>query len=93
MFSDFMSWFIKTILGVRINADKLGEVKFKFEPQFIDELTFAEGNYETVKGNIYVKWEKKGNIVDVIINKAQCIELLYEGMPLPDGESRFSVTL
>ena len=93
MFSDFMSWFIKTILGVRINADKLGEVKFKFEPQFIDELTFAEGNYETVKGNIYVKWEKKGNIVDVIINKAQCIELLYEGKPLPDGESRFSVTL
>jgi alpha-L-rhamnosidase len=93
MYSDFMSWFIKTILGIRINAEKLGEVKFLFQPQFIDDLTFAEGNYETVKGNIYVKWEKRGNNVDVIVDKAPGIELLYNGELLLDGENRFSVTL
>ena len=59
MFGSIEDWFYKSILG--INAAAPGFEKIIIKPQPLKELTWAKGNYQSVRGNIVSDWKKEGS--------------------------------
>lgn len=52
------SWFFKYILGILPDLDGPGFEKFMIKPYIFNELDFAEGEFNSVKGSIKVAWRK-----------------------------------
>ncbi len=65
---DISGWFIKAILGIRINPffEDANEVYIK--PNFITSLNFAQGHYDSVCGKISVKWERNGEKINLSVS-------------------------
>jgi hypothetical protein len=42
MYSDFMSWLIKTVAGISLNEEKCGELEFVLKPIYIEAITSAK---------------------------------------------------
>jgi alpha-L-rhamnosidase len=63
------SWFYKYILGILPDIDHPGFEKFTIHPLVFDELKFAEGELNTVKGLIKSAWRKESGsfFLDVTI--------------------------
>ncbi len=57
MYSDFMAWMMKTLVGINPVAEAPGYEKVVIAPAFIPELDFCKGHCDTVKGRISVEWE------------------------------------
>lgn len=79
---DVSSWYIQKIAGIRYNpnGDNLNRVDIR--PDFIERLTFAQGRYKSIKGEISVRWDKQDYSATIKIN-------IPEGMRgylyLPEG--------
>ena len=88
MYSDFMSWIVKTILG--INQTEVGFKKVSINPYFFKELEYAKGSCNTCSGKISVEWRKsKDNImVEIDIPEGICAE--YRGIQLQSGKNQFT---
>ncbi len=57
------SWFYKYILGILPDIDGPGFEKFTIHPYILNDLTFAEGELNTIKGKIKSSWKKeKGSV-------------------------------
>lgn len=54
------SWFYKYILGIVPDFNYPGFEKFSIKPFIINDLCFAEGELDTVKGKIKSAWRKQG---------------------------------
>ena len=61
------SWFYKYLLGIVPEFEHPGFEEFTIRPYMPQELTFAKGSLETVKGTIKVSWKKEGNILTMDI--------------------------
>jgi len=59
MYSDFMSWLMKTLVG--INITEPGYEKVEIKPEFIAELDFCRGYIDTPKGRISVEWKRNAD--------------------------------
>jgi alpha-L-rhamnosidase len=59
MFGSVDEWFYRSILG--INPLKAGFEKFMIKPQLSNELSFAKGSYESVRGKIVSDWKIVGD--------------------------------
>lgn len=79
---DISSWYMKTILGIRVNPFEEDVNNINVEPKFIEALDFAEGWYDTVSGKLSVKWERVGGDVKLTIT---CPEGVYGNIKLPFG--------
>ncbi len=90
MYSDFMSWIIKTFLGIAPMESHPGYQKVSISPRFIDALSFAEGWVDTVSGKIQVSWIRKGNAVHVELEIPEGMEADYKGHPLQPGKHSFT---
>ncbi|WP_417444135.1 family 78 glycoside hydrolase catalytic domain [Joostella sp.] len=53
-------YFIKGFGGIRPNPDNLGMKQIIIKPALIDDLTFANTEYESLYGNVVVNWKKDG---------------------------------
>lgn len=49
------------IAGLNFDPSRPGFEHVFIKPNFISDLDWAEANYQSVKGNISVKWERIGN--------------------------------
>ena len=67
MYSDVMSWMVKTILGIRQEADSTGFAKVCIEPYFFEELSFAKGSCVSCNGKVGVSWERRNGGIQVLI--------------------------
>ena len=58
MYSDFMSWIMKTLVGINICPDDPAYHKVLIKPVFISNLDFCEGYTQTLNGKIQVSWSR-----------------------------------
>jgi alpha-L-rhamnosidase len=58
MYSDFMSWLMKTIVGINPTFDQPGFATVVISPAFIGALEWARGSEETVAGRIETDWRR-----------------------------------
>lgn len=62
-FGDIKHWFLRTIIGFNVNPNFDNPEYVVIKPNFIHNLNYAEGAYNTPKGKISVKWQREnGNI-------------------------------
>lgn len=57
------SWFYKYILGILPDNSGPGFEKFTIHPIIIDDLKFAEGEFDSVKGKIKSAWKKENGSI------------------------------
>ena len=93
MFSDFMSWLIKTLLGIRVDESCIGNVRYVLDPKFVADITFAEGSYETDQGLISVKWHREGETVSLTVDNTSEAPLYYKNSKLPAGVTTLSISV
>ncbi|MBP3917933.1 MAG: family 78 glycoside hydrolase catalytic domain [Clostridia bacterium] len=91
MYSDFMSWMMKTIIGIRPTAPAYQEVSI--EPCFFDGLTYAAGAIDIPGGGgrISVDWKRNGQTVSVTVGIPAGIKAVFQGKALSEGIQTFTV--
>jgi len=57
------SWFYKYVIGINPDSQYPGFKQFVIKPYVFNDLTFVEGELNTVKGVIKSAWHKQGNIL------------------------------
>ena len=60
MFGSVEEWFMKHALGVSVAEDAVGCDKVIIRPQAVAGLTWAKGEYKSVKGPVKVDWKVAG---------------------------------
>jgi alpha-L-rhamnosidase len=58
MFSSYGSWFIDTVLGIKISDQTYASNHVTIKPYFPEGVTFARGYLDTPHGKIKVSWER-----------------------------------
>ena len=89
MYSDFMSWMMKTIAGINKNAPGFKEAIIK--PYFFNDLTYAKAHVDTVSGKLGVKWQKNGETIELEIDVPENMEVMYDGNILNAGKNIFNI--
>lgn len=62
------SWFYKYVLGINPEFQNPGFKEFTIKPFIFNDLTFAEGELNTVKGLIKTSWYKQANLLTLNIS-------------------------
>ena len=83
MYSDFMSWMIKTVLGIAPRLDAPGFEKADITPFFFKDLDFAEGHADTARGRISVRWERQGEKIKLTAEADGEIDAYLFGERMP----------
>lgn len=91
MYSDFMSWFIKTAGGINPDESKPCFETVEVSPYFFKDLTFVRAHYDTPKGRVKTEWTRTGSTVSLRITAPSEGSVTYNGSPLPKGESVFEI--
>jgi len=89
MYSDFMSWMIKTIVGISLDETRPGEGVFEINPYSFEDLSYAKCSYNSAYGRIDVSWNKENGKTRLSINIADGVEAYYKGKKLSSGLSEF----
>ena len=89
MYSDFMSWMVKTILGIRQDKQVPGFQKISVDPYYFEHLTYAKGSCETAAGKIAVFWQKEGEQVRLEVDVPAGVTAFHGDTMLPQGRSVF----
>ncbi len=84
MYSDFMSWTIKTLAGISLNEEKCGELEFVLSPAFLKEIDYVKFTYDTVCGKIKVNWERKEGKIYLDVEKGKDVKLIFDGKELKE---------
>ncbi len=86
MYCDIKNWFISAVAGLRYNPDGTDLSRVRIQPAFIKSLSFAEARYDSPRGEIFVRWERTGEGVDL---RVRTDERITAEIILPDG-ARFT---
>lgn len=78
MYSDFMSWLIKTVAGISLNEEKCGELEFVLDPIYIEAIDSAKLSYNTVSGLIEVDMKRENGKTIMNIHKDASVKLVYK---------------
>ena len=65
MMGSIDSWFYKYLLGIVPDAEHPGFDRFTIHPYVVDDLEFAEGEFNSVKGTIRSGWSKKNGVLSL----------------------------
>ena len=91
MYSDVLSWMVKTIVGIRQEADSTGFKAVSIEPYFFEELNYAKGSCDTRNGKISVAWERKEDGIQVLIEVPENMTVTFRGERLSAGKHCMNV--
>ena len=91
MFSDVMSWMMKTIIGINIKEGSVAYKETEIAPVFFDELTHAKGHIDTVNGRISVSWRRMYDKIELKIEIPEGIKATYRGTALKSGLNEIEV--
>ncbi len=89
MYSDFMSWIIKTVLGIRPERKKDASVSVHVDPYFFQALDHAEGEYGAGQGTVRVAWRKEAGRVRLAIEVPDKVQVFHGGQKLKPGRHEF----
>lgn len=87
MYSDFMSWMIKTIVGITLKEDKCGEGILEINPYYFEDLSYAKCSYNSEFGKIDVAWNKTETGIDLEITIDEGVKAYYGGKLLDSGKT------
>lgn len=62
-FCDYISWFMKNLVGINVNPYGNNAAEIRLAPKFIDALDYAEGDYDSIGGKVSVHWEREGEAI------------------------------
>lgn len=79
---DISAWFIKAIAGIKLNPENNNVKRVDICPNFITDLSFAEGWHNAPEGKIFVRWDKCGDEATI---KITIPETMSGRLYLPDG--------
>lgn len=88
MYSDVLSWMVKTILGIRQEDDSVGFKKVRVEPYFFEDLEYAKGSCDTCSGKLAVSWKRDGEKIFLEITVPEGMEVTYRNECLSEGTHR-----
>ncbi len=91
MFSNVLSWFFKSLLGIAPCEEAPGFARVKICPQFIKELGFVRGYEDTVKGRIAAEWKYENGGFAYTVTLPDGVSGEYMGRELTVGENTFFV--
>ena len=89
MYSDFMSWIMKTLVG--INILEAGYKKIEIKPEFIPDLDFCRGHIDAPGGRIFVGWKRAGGKITLEILIPEKISAVYNGNILKQGKNIINI--
>lgn len=89
MYSDFMSWMMKTIIGINMVKPAYEEVSIA--PNFFEGLNFARGHIDTKHGRISIDWTRRTEGILVNITVPDGIKAVYKDKVLQAGTNIFNV--
>lgn len=58
---DISAWMVNTLAGINYDGEKRGFERIIIKPSYIEDLTWVEGEYKSVKGFIRSKWIREGD--------------------------------
>jgi alpha-L-rhamnosidase len=69
MFGSVSEWFFKAIAGINPLPEAVGFDKVMIRPHVVGDLTWAKGDYNSVRGHVVCNWRVEGEslLVDVAI--------------------------
>lgn len=85
MYSDFMSWIMKTLVGINITSP--GYEKVEIKPEFIQSLDFCRGYIDSQRGRLSVEWKRDNDTIVLDITIPENITAIYEGNVLNSGRN------
>ena len=85
MYSDFMSWMMKTILGIGADIAHPGFTQVEINPYFFRELTYARGYCGTVRGRIGVAWKRTSDRIELTVEVPEGMTVTCRGQTLKSG--------
>ena len=85
MYSDFMSWMMKTILGIGADIAHPGFTQVEINPYFFRELTYARGYCGTVRGRIGVAWKRTSDRIELTVEVPEGMPVTCRGQTLKSG--------
>ncbi len=89
MFSDVLSWMVKSILGIRQAEQSVGFKIVHLKPYFFKELDYVAGSCETCSGKLSVSWRRSGREVLVEIEVPEKMTVIYQNKTLTAGKYQF----
>ncbi len=89
MYSCYMSWMMKTIVGIQMTSPKYETVSL--EPCFFEGLDFVDGHTDTPFGRVSVSWKKEADGVHVALVVPQGMTASFREHTLTGGEYHFVV--
>ncbi len=89
MFSCFLAWVNKTLVGLRLDEKENAYKKALISPVFVDSLDYCKGTYKTASGVYSVFWKKSDNkeiSIELEIPDGASALLLLNGYSLSDSD-------
>lgn len=84
MYSDFMSWLMQNVVGIKANYEKV-----EISPYYFAKLDYAKGSYDTGNGNVEVSWFRKDGKVELTVIVPDKTLVYYDGKILNPGQNKF----
>jgi len=91
MYSDFMSWLIKTPGGIDHAEGGEGFTRIKIAPCYLSALDFCRASQNTINGEVLVEWKRISDTVALSFRIPEGMTAEYDGKEYTAGEYRFSV--
>ena len=91
MYSDFMSWLIKTAGGINPDESKPCFDTVEISPYYFADLGFVRAHYDTPKGRVATEWTRENGTVTLTVTAPTTDCVIYNGSLLPKGKSVFTV--
>ncbi len=92
MYSDFMAWIIKTLLGINLDFRQPDSARVAIKPHFQKDLDYCMGYRDTEYGRISVSWKRQdmGGIM-LEIDMPNGVYGEYDGVHLKSGKNFFDM--
>ena len=91
MYSDVLSWMIKTIGGISPDDNAASFEEIEVKPYFFKELSWAKVSYDTPEGKVRCMWHRDNDKVLLKIDAPKENFVKYDGQYLKKGENVFIV--
>ena len=92
MYSDFMAWIMKTLVGIRIDPAKPGFGAVKIAPAFVAGLDRCAGYRDFPQGRLSVRWERQPDgAIRLEVEIPAGVDAAYGGQALGAGKHAFTV--
>jgi alpha-L-rhamnosidase len=89
MYSDFMSWLMKTPGGINHAEGGEGFTRVKIAPRFLSALDWCRVSQHTVRGQISLGWTRSGDVISLTFTVPEGMTAEFDGREYAAGEYHF----